>query len=263
MHTNPLINSSKLPGQTIRLPSNGIFYKNGELDENVKNGEVHIYPLTAYHEILLKSPDLLLNGVAVEKVFIDCIPEIKKPLELITKDVDYLFINLRRITFGDEIEYEYTHYCENPKNNKYFISISNLLTNTVIIDPTTIDNKFIVKLTNGYKVNINPLRFKDFITLNQIPTNTLVSPEDKFKFVIDSLLTTISSVKTNNDTLIEDKNMIKEWLITLSANHIRKITNKINESSQWGAVFNTFDKCKDCSEDFSVDVPVNPVLVFF
>lgn len=263
MSINPLMNSQKIPGQTIALPSCGLFYKNNELDSNVKNGEIHVYPLTAYHEILLKSPDLLLNGEAVVKVFQDCIPQILKPMELITKDVDYLFINLRRITFGDEIEFEYTHYCEKAIKHKYSITISELLKNTVRVDPTTLNDKFVVKLNNDFKVNINPLKFGDFVTLNQIPTNTLITPEDKFKYIIESLLTTISSVTTPSGEDINNKELIKEWLTTLSANYIRKITSKINDSSHWGSEFNTECKCKDCNELFSIDIPINPVLVFF
>lgn len=263
MSFNPLLTSLKLPGQTVRLPSNGIFYKNGELEDNVKNGEIHVFPLNAYHEILLKSPDFLLNGMAVEKVFSDCIPEVKKPLELITKDVDFLFVCLRKVTFGESIEFEYTHYCDKAKKHNYIINISEMLNKTIRIDPTTVDDKFEVKLDNGFVVKTNPLKFNNFITLNQIPSSTLVTPEEKFKYIVESLLTTISSVQVNNEHEVTDKSMIKEWLEKLSANDVRNITSKINDSSQWGPVFSTSCKCKDCNDDFSIDVPVNPVLVFF
>ena len=260
---NPLLNSKRLPGQTVRLPSGGLFYTNGELDETVKNGEIHVYPLTAYHEILLKTPDFLLNGVAVEKIFHDCIPQVLKPLDLTTKDVDFLFVCLRKITFGDDIEFKYNHYCENSKEYNYIINVSSMLERTIRVDPTTVKKVYEIPLDNGFTIKTRPLRFGDFVTLNQIPSNQLVSPEDKFNYIINSLLATIEAVILESGEVVTDIANIGEWLETLSADIFRDITQKINEGSKWGPVFNTKCKCKDCGEDFEIDIPVNPVLVFF
>lgn len=259
---NPLLSALKLPGQTVKLPSGGVFYKNGELADSVKNGEVHVYPLTAYHEILLKSPDFLLNGTAVEKIFIDCIPEIKKPLELITKDVDFLFICLRKITFGDEIDFEYTHYCDNAIKHRYVILVSDILNNTVKLDLTTVDKEFVVEL-DEYTIKLVPLKFMDFINLNQIPANKLLTIEEKHNYIVSSLTMAIDGVKIKNSEYITDKQMIREWMTALDANSVRKITEKINNNAKWGPTFSANVKCSDCGEEFPVDIPVNPVLVFF
>ena len=42
MSNNPLLQKIRLPGRIFQLPSRGLFYKNGELDESVKNGEIHV-----------------------------------------------------------------------------------------------------------------------------------------------------------------------------------------------------------------------------
>ena len=55
--TNPLLSKVKLPGRVFQLPSLGAFYQNGELDPAVKDGELHIHPMTALTEINLKNPD--------------------------------------------------------------------------------------------------------------------------------------------------------------------------------------------------------------
>jgi len=44
---NPLLAAIKMPGRVFQLPSRGIFYKDGELDETCKNGEIHVQPLSA------------------------------------------------------------------------------------------------------------------------------------------------------------------------------------------------------------------------
>jgi len=40
--SNPLLENLRLPGETVRLPSGGMFYKNGELASHVNNGEIHV-----------------------------------------------------------------------------------------------------------------------------------------------------------------------------------------------------------------------------
>ena len=89
--SNPLLERIRIPGETFTLPSQGIFYKNGELDDDSKNGEVYIYPMVTYDEIVLKTPDKLFSGEAITEVFQRCVPQIKKPMELLAKDVDFIF----------------------------------------------------------------------------------------------------------------------------------------------------------------------------
>ena len=64
---NPLLRNIQLPGDTVRLPSRGIFYNNGELTPSTQNGEVHVYPMKAIDEIIMRSPDKLLSGCLAYK----------------------------------------------------------------------------------------------------------------------------------------------------------------------------------------------------
>ena len=101
---NPLLKrKNKFPGETYRLPSKGLLYFNGELDEEVKDGEVIIYPMTTLDEIYMKTPDMLFQGTAIDTVFKRCIPQIKQPLNLLSNDVDYLLAALRKVSYGNHI----------------------------------------------------------------------------------------------------------------------------------------------------------------
>jgi hypothetical protein len=121
---NPLLQKIKMPGKRFRLPSRGQFYVNGELDENVKDGEIEIFSMTAIDEISLRSPEFLFTGAAIERVFKRCIPEIKKPLQLLSKDVDFILAALRVVSYGGS--YQITDRCDKceakqvEKNNKTF-----------------------------------------------------------------------------------------------------------------------------------------------
>ena len=76
---NPLLERARLPGQTFTLPSKGLFYKHGEVDDSVlaAKGEVMVYPMVTLDEINIKTPDKLLNGTAITDVFKRCMPSPK------------------------------------------------------------------------------------------------------------------------------------------------------------------------------------------
>ena len=96
---NPLLDRlNRMPGETIRLPSLGQFYEHGELEEGVVNGEIVLNPMTMTDEIMMKSPDMLFQGTAIERVFQRCSPQIKKPLDLLSSDVDFILTHLRKIS---------------------------------------------------------------------------------------------------------------------------------------------------------------------
>lgn len=101
---NPLLKKIKLPGKRFRLPSRGLFYTDGELKDTVVDGEIEIFSMSTTDEITLRTPDYLFSGEAIEKVFKRCIPEVEKPLKLLSRDVDYLLTALRVVSYGDVTE---------------------------------------------------------------------------------------------------------------------------------------------------------------
>jgi len=119
MSDNPLLQRIQMPGETFRLPSGGLFYEKGILSEKVVDGEIHVFPMTGIDEITLKTPDLLFSGNAVKQVFSRCIPDVLQPGKLLAKDVDFLIICLRKVSFGSEMDLTYTHFREKAKEHNY------------------------------------------------------------------------------------------------------------------------------------------------
>jgi len=97
---NPLLKKIRLPGRRFRLPSRGQFYINGEIEESVVDGEVEVFSMTTVDEIALRSPEFLYSGEAIDRVFKRCVPEIKHPLRLLSKDVDFILACLRVVSYG-------------------------------------------------------------------------------------------------------------------------------------------------------------------
>ena len=61
---NPLKQYFRQPSVFVRLPTKGIWYKNGEVTLTGDN-EVAIYPMSAIDDIMLNTPDAMLNETIV------------------------------------------------------------------------------------------------------------------------------------------------------------------------------------------------------
>lgn len=253
---NPLLQRIHMPGETFRLPSGGFFYTDDELSESVRDGEVQVIPMTAIDEIVMKSPDKLFSGQAVEEVFGRCIPQILKPGRLLAKDVDHLLICLRKVSFGEEMEINFTHTCEDAAEHSYVIPVQDLIRSSRVIDPSTMAT-FTLKLDNDQIVVIEPIRFDDYTRLLQSNEDREFSSEEWKNVMLDSYSDIIQSV---DDTV--DGKLIREWLERIPVGWLHDISVAVDKTSNWGPTFETTVQCRDCGETTSLIAPLNPIAFF-
>jgi len=257
-HSNPLLQRLQIPGETFRLPSQGLFYTNGELTDDVADGEVHVYPMTAFDEILFKTPDMLLSGKAVDEVFKRCIPQIVKPRELLSKDVDYLITCLRVITYGPDITLTFTHNCAEAREHEYKTSLQTILRQAKSIDPTTITSVYTNTLANGQTVRLKPTTFQTILELNQ---NLGQQDEDALASMQNSMIKVLVDMIESVDG-IQDKRLIDEWVRALPAGWVRTLSDSIDRVSDWGVEFKASAVCKDCGAEIEMPFSANPVSFF-
>jgi len=100
---NPLQKYFRQPKIYLTLPSGGQFYPAGSLEVS-ESGEYPVFPMTARDEIMIKTPDALLNGEATVEVIKSCIPAIKNPWEMPAMDLDACLIAIRIATYGEKME---------------------------------------------------------------------------------------------------------------------------------------------------------------
>lgn len=254
--TNSLMSALKLPGRTFQLPSKGALYKNGELSS--AEGELHIHPLSALSEISLKNPDLLFNGKAIEAVFAECIPEIKKATELYGRDIDAIMYFLRLVTYGPEYAVNVKHTCENAKEHSYVVDIEKAIQEMPQLDPTVAEEKFKVTLPNGQVVRVRPVKFDHMIKLFQMNLGkTEFTPEDTKKNIVFNLVSVIDSVDD-----VTDKKFIEEWVRAISTPFHNRITEAVERTNEWGPAQSTKIVCRDCGEEMDVELPLNPISFF-
>jgi len=100
---NPLTSLMRQPKIYVKLPSKGNFWPTGSLDLS-PNGEYAVYSMTARDELMLKTPDALMNGQAVVDVIQNCVPAIKDAWQIPSIDLDVILIALRLATYGETMD---------------------------------------------------------------------------------------------------------------------------------------------------------------
>lgn len=256
VNANPLMAKARIPGQTYQIPSQGLLYTDGELDPSVENGEVHVYPMTTIDEIVIRTPDLLFSGAAVEQVFQRCIPSILKPRLLFAKDVDFLMVALRQVSYGEIFDVNHTHDCEDAQQLEYKVNMTPFIQNTKQIDPTSITRMFNIVLDNGQKVSIRPIRYDNVIRIMQVFDDD-ITPEEHQKRLLDTLVGIIDSV----DGITADEH-IAEWLRAIPIKWAKDISAAIDRTGDWGPTFTTEVECGDCGEMTKLTIPMNPISFF-
>ena len=151
---NPLQKYFRQPKLHVRLPSGGKYYPPGTLDLP-ESGEVAIYPLTAKDELLLKTPDSLMNGTATADVIKSCVPQIKNPWYMPSLDVDAIIIAIRIATYGPEMTL--TVKVPNTGDEKDFtVDLNNL------VEPLMSAKYDAVIQLDKMKITLRPLMYSEF-----------------------------------------------------------------------------------------------------
>lgn len=258
MSDNPLLAKIKMPGRIFQLPSRGLFYKSGELDTSVKEGEIHVHPMSALAEIHMKNPDQLFSGQAVETVFRECVQGVSKPSELLSKDVDAILMFLRTVTYGSQYEFTARHTCENAKEHSYAADVDQLINTMKMVDPTVLEKQYTITMENGQVVKLQPARYYKVIEI-------LKFNEGKKELTVDdmkaNLLMMLQSAVIQVDD-ITDPAMIKEWLGQIQTKWTTQIAIRVEEINDWGPSMKWTCKCKDCGEEFPIELPINPITFF-
>lgn len=288
MSDNPLLTklnkTNKIPGLTYILPSKGIIYTNGELSDDVVDGEIHVHPMSTLDQIYLQTQDMLFSGEGITKVIARCCPQILKPRDLAPRDVDYLLTCIRIVSFGEIIDIEYTCNCKyekqeninlkiateiaegateltkpyKPEPEVVPVNLSKFINEMVFIEPNYIND--MISDIDGFLVKFGFARYGQIVEASQsliadnVNTN---SPEGLYRQFIDNLVISIDSVDD-----ISDKAMIKEFLESADRRLQMKIIDSLSSLSQWGLKFTEKHRCKECKKINEVEVPLNPQSFF-
>ncbi len=271
--SNPLSEYFRAPGLSIPLPSNGRWL-NGELELN-KEGKLEILPMRGADELLLKAPDALMSGMAMEQMLLACVPGIKNPNNICAPDLDVILLGIRAATYGNEMELE--PECPNCEHvNSYMCDLPALL-ETIEYLPDDLD----VRLTNDLILSLKPhtfgeqtklliSAFKDARVAQM--ADVMEDGDDKNKIISDTYKNIISHQNTSitnaivsvtaKGQIITNKDMIREFVEKASKQFTDKISSKLEQINQYGIDRNIPVKCEKCDHEWKTQIEFNPSSFF-
>lgn len=235
--TNPLLAALKnIPGLSIELPTKAFLYRYGEVSEEIlRSGEIHIHPMSAKDEILLKSPDLLINGTAISKVIKRCVPGINDPMELYQPDVDAILMGLRIATYGEAmpIRTQNPFYDSGLKGSQKELDF-NVNLKTILASGKGLESReeCIIELETGQKALIQPMRIKLAVEISQTDLENIVLPEEDdarsemFQGKMETLIRAMVGMIQEIDG-ITDEDQILEWFEEVPASIFERISEQI------------------------------------
>lgn len=267
--TNPLIQAYRKPNMYVTLPSGGRFYK--DKPKLSADNELAVYAMTARDELITKTPDALFNGEATVSLIRSCCPDIKDPNNMPVSDLLVILVGIRQASFGKDIDVDVKcPKCEH--QNQLTLDASAMLSNT---KSTSSDQECMIQ--DDIKVTCNPYTLQDRTTLQvqQIKQQKMIAGladaklddqgrQELFgktfveiaELTVALITNSISSVNANGE-VISDKEMIKEWLQTITKKDYDKIKNKVEELSESGleTAFNA--ECQDCQHKWKTGVDLD------
>lgn len=264
--TNPLMSHFRQPAIYLKLPSEGRYWQDNALDLPV-NGELPVYPMTTKDEIMLRTPDALLNGAGVVSVIQSCIPGVRDAWAMPSIDVDASLIAIRIATYGNDMDI--TTVCPKCKHeNDHTMDLGQTLTQVgnpsyAVFSIGELEIK--LKPQNYFEINrTNQIGYEEQRMLAVLDRQDLPAQEKEAaikeitdKLVDLNLLNLTSStdyIKTNDGTYVNNFDHIKEFYNNTNSQIVRKVQDELVKIAEQAGLQPYITKCSECETEYQTEV---------
>lgn len=156
---NPLKKYFRQPKMYVELPSKGEFYATGSLEIS-ETGEYAVYAMTARDEMMMRTPDALLNGESTVQLIRSCVPSILDPWSMPTIDLDVILVAIKVASYGNNMDIKVkTPVTKEEKT--YQLDLMNVLSQF-----STINYNNIINLEN-FVIRLKPLTYREFTEVSK------------------------------------------------------------------------------------------------
>jgi hypothetical protein len=270
------IKSSVLSGY-YRIPTRGKFLPDVSL---TMSGELPVYPMKASDEMLLKNPDSLMSGLALEGLFASCIPAIKNPRDISMPDIDVLLVAIRAATYGEKMMLDVT--CPSCKAEyEYSCHLPGLLTTMTYVDEDTN-----VLLSEQVSVNVKPYTLYDasrvaFLAFEEtrilqnldattaqddagrrIRMNKMNQSIEKVTELNQMIITSCINFVSVPESTVTDKKEILSFIKNIPKPWYEKIEERIQEMNQHGIDKKIHITCDSCQHEWDTHLEIDPTSFF-
>lgn len=264
--SNPLNKYFRQPAIHLELPSKGRWWRPGSLNMG-PTGLVPICPMTARDEILLKTPDALMNGLAMVEIFQSCSPAIKDGWSCPKVDVDALLIGIRIASYGQNLDID--SVCPHCKNtNRFAFDLTKRLEQIKCpnFDRPLTYKDIVIKFKPNVYFNTNRENSTSFHEekLRQVVERSDLSDEEKIqqmteyaKKMLDasllSLTTQTEFIQLEDGIKVNEHEFIKEFYDNIDGDSIRYITDYISSIYKEVEIPPLEFKCQECTGEYKSD----------
>lgn len=275
MSQNPLQRYFRQPSLYLTLPSMNRWYTASDVAA-AANGEIAIYGLTAIDDIMLNTPDAMLNGQALEKVISNCAPSIKNVKHLLLPDLDAVFVAIKLATTGQG--YPMDRKCPNcAHENTHDLNCQHVLDNM-----TFVEDADCTLMLDDLKIYVKPYTFemrhifmqRQFEEQNLV--NQLAQDLDDFarsKIIAESVerlsrityelvSNSVEKIQLPDGTVVTDRAQIAEWLFNITSTQAEAVINQVNALNQVGVQKRITFTCEECAHVWDEQVEFDPISFF-
>ena len=256
MANNPLKKYFRQPKIYIDLPSKGIFNKPGTLSNDPS--KLPVFGMTGMDEIIVKTPDALLNGEATVKVIESCCPAISDGWDLSLLDLDLMLVAIRIATYGNTMTV--THTCTSCESvNDYDIELGNIIQHFA---QCHYDNEIVL---NEVSITIKPLNYrqwnefqiKNFTIQRQLNQAMAITNEDEQAKLIADLFNQVSAIQTEmifaqiesvktQEGVVTQREFIREWLENTESQIFEAVRVQIDKNRKVWQIPKVDAECPEC-----------------
>tara|TARA_A100000172_G_C3042666_1_gene111128 strand:+ start:2217 stop:3101 length:885 start_codon:yes stop_codon:yes gene_type:complete len=246
---NPLKQYFRQPSVHISLPSGGKHWPKDSLQLD-ESGEIPVYPMTAKDEMLLNTPDALMNGSATVDVIHSCCPAIKNAWHMPVMDLDTILIGIRIASYGETMDAKVTV----PKINESQEVQIDLRVMMDQIDKSAFEDMF--ALSNGLVVRLKPFSYKQLTDIqlrtyeeqrliSTVGSSNLTAEEKSAKYTeifsnmtkltLTNMMDSIHSIKVDGKEVVNPLH-IQEFVQNMTSKIAGEIREKISGQNKLGQI---------------------------
>ena len=220
-----MANDTKFPTEVVELPSKGYFYPK---DNPLASGKVEMKYMTAREEDILTSPNLLKQGIAVDKLLETLIVDKKINLDdILIGDKNALIVAARILAYGKM--YEFATFDDSGEEVNATIDLTMLDDKEIDFDKLSSNtNEFPFELPNSKRaITLRFLTHKDEKELEREATALKKVSSTLAKTMTSRMKRIIASVDGNSERTVVN-NFVDEELLSVDSLELRKYLNSIN-----------------------------------
>jgi hypothetical protein len=270
---NPLKAHFRQPAIYISLPSGGKFWPEGSLNMPV-TGELPVYSMTAADEILLLTPDALINGDATVKLIENCLPNIVNANQTPSIDLETILIAIRIASSGETINI--SSVCPKCQENQdYDVDLKALMSEFDVDlwrESLTVE-QLIFNFHPLPFLRLNDFNNKLFQARKQLSqVNNIEDQDQKEKFTnqiladlsssdLEFLIDSIHSIQSGNN-IVTEKNWIQEFILNCDRKIYSQIKTRMDLLKRKSRCSDISLTCDNCSHSFVSELTLDSASFF-